>query len=72
MHAFKHLQGLPTQTMLRKKATTPIASQKYKLSGIAISDTHLLLRPQQYNGASVMMIELINIAIGINANTKNN
>ena len=32
----------------------------------------LIARPQQYSGANVIIIELINIAIGIKAKTKNN
>ncbi len=31
-----------------------------------------MANPQQYRGAKVIMIELIKIAIGMNAKTKNN
>ena len=59
------------QIMLRKKATTPIANQKYN-SFVLPKRYAFIARPQQYKGARVMIIELINIAIGINAKTKNN
>jgi len=61
----------PRTNKAKKKATTPIANQKYN-SFVLPKRYALIARPQQYNGAKVIIIELINIAIGIKAKTKNN
>ena len=61
----------PKTNNARKKATTPIANQKYN-SLVLPKRYALIARPQQYSGANVIIIELINIAIGIKAKTKNN
>ena len=61
----------PRTNNAKKKATTPMANQKYS-SFVLPKRYAFIAKPQQYNGAKVMMIELISIAIGINANTKNN
>ena len=70
MHAFSTYKT-PKTNNARKKATTPIANQKYN-SLVLPKRYALIARPQQYSGANVIIIELINIAIGINAKTKNN
>ena len=70
MHAFS-IYKTPKTNNAKKKATTPIANQKYN-SLVFPKRYALIARPQQYKGAKVMMIELINIAIGIKAKTKNN
>ncbi|MDA9925379.1 hypothetical protein OAS54_04410 [Gammaproteobacteria bacterium] len=70
MHAF-NIYKTPKTNNAKKKATTPIANQKYN-SFVLPKRYAFIARPQQYNGASVMIIELINIAIGIKAKTKNN
>lgn len=48
-----------------------MANQKYN-SFVLPKRYALIASPQQYNGARVMMMELIKIAMGINARTKNN
>ena len=70
MHVF-NIYKTPKTNNAKKKATTPIANQKYN-SFVLPKRYALIARPQQYKGAKVMMIELINIAIGIKAKTKNN
>jgi hypothetical protein len=70
MHAFSTYKT-PKTNNARKKATTPIANQKYN-SLVLPKRYALIARPQQYSGANVIIIELINIAIGIKAKTKNN
>ena len=70
MHVF-NIYNTPKTNNAKKKATTPIANQKYN-SFVLPKRYAFIARPQQYNGASVMIIELINIAIGIKAKTKNN
>jgi hypothetical protein len=70
MHAFSTYKT-PKTNNARKKATTPIANQKYH-SLVLPKRYALIARPQQYSGANVIIIELINIAIGIKAKTKNN
>ena len=48
-----------------------MANQKY--SSLVFPNLYALIAsPQQYKGARVMIIELIRMAIGINAKTKNN
>tara|TARA_B100001029_G_scaffold163141_1_gene153026 strand:+ start:2245 stop:2493 length:249 start_codon:yes stop_codon:yes gene_type:complete len=70
IHIF-NIYKTPKTNNARKKATIPIASQKY-ISLLFPKRYALIARPQQYSGASVIIIELINIAMGINAMTKNN
>jgi hypothetical protein len=70
MHAFNNYKT-PNTNNAKKKATTPIANQKYN-SFVLLKRYAFIARPQQYKGAKVIIIELINIAIGIKANTKNN
>tara|TARA_Y100000748_G_C15203594_1_gene374482 strand:- start:3 stop:215 length:213 start_codon:yes stop_codon:yes gene_type:complete len=70
MPAF-NIYKTPRTNNAKKKATTPIANQKYN-SLVLLNRYALIARPQQYNGAKVIIIELINIAIGIKAKTKNN
>ena len=70
MHAF-NIYKTPRTNNARKKATMPIANQKYN-SFVLPKRYALIARPQQYNGAKVIIMELINIAIGIKAKTKNN
>ena len=60
----------PRTNNAKKKATTPIANQKYN-SLVLPKRYALIARPQQYNGAKVIMMELINIAIGIKDKTRN-
>tara|TARA_A100001011_G_scaffold216835_1_gene224764 strand:- start:17764 stop:17976 length:213 start_codon:yes stop_codon:yes gene_type:complete len=60
----------PRTNNAKKKATTPIVNQKYN-SLVLLKRYALIARPQQYRGAKVIIIELINIAIGIKAKTKN-
>ena len=70
MHAF-NIYKTPRTNNAMKKATTPIANQKY--NSLELPKRYALIaRPQQYSGAKVIIMELINIAIGIKANTKNN
>jgi hypothetical protein len=70
MHAFNNYKT-PNTNNAKKKATTPIANQKY--NSLVFSKRYALMaRPQQYKGAKVIMIELINIAIGMKAKTRNN
>ena len=70
MPAF-NIYKTPRTNNAKKKATTPIASQKY--NSLVLSKRYALIAsPQQYSGAKVIIIELINIAIGIKARTKNN
>ena len=61
----------PRTNNAKKKATTPMANQKYN-SFVLPKRYALIASPQQYNGAKVIMMELIKIAMGINARTKNN
>ena len=70
MHSF-NIYKTPRTNNAKKKATTPMANQKYN-SFVLPKRYAFIAKPQQYNGAKVIMIELISIAIGINANTKNN
>ena len=70
MHAFSTYKT-PKTNNARKKATTPIANQKYN-SLVLPKRYALIARPQQYSGANVIINELIYIAIGIKAKTKNN
>lgn len=70
MHAF-NIYKTPKTNKAKKKATTPIANQKYN-SFVLPKRYALIARPQQYSGASVMIIELNKMAIGIKAKTKNN
>ena len=70
MHAFNTYKT-PKTNNAKKKAITPIANQKYN-SLVFPKRYALMARPQQYKGAKVMMIELINIAIGMKAKTRNN
>ena len=70
MNAFSTYKT-PKTNNARKKATTPMANQKYN-SLVLPKRYALIARPQQYSGANVIIIELINIAIGIKAKTKNN
>tara|TARA_X000000368_G_scaffold139156_2_gene109392 strand:- start:1945 stop:2157 length:213 start_codon:yes stop_codon:yes gene_type:complete len=70
MPAF-NIYKTPRTNNAKKKATTPIANQKYN-SLVLLNRYALIARPQQYKGAKVIIIELINIAIGIKAKTKNN
>ena len=70
MHAFNTYKT-PKTNNAKKKPTTPIANQKYNSFEFP-KRYALIARPQQYRGAKVIMIELINIAIGIKAKTKNN
>ena len=47
----------------------PIANQKY--SSLVLPNRYALIaRPQQYKGAKVIIMELINIAIGIKLKPK--
>ena len=70
MQAF-NIYKTPRTNNARKKATMPIANQKY--SSLVLPNRYALIaRPQQYKGAKVIIMELINIAIGIKAKTKNN
>ena len=66
-----NIQRTPKTNKAKKKATAPIASQKYN-SFVLPNLYALIARPQQYRGARVITMELIKIAIGINAKTKNN
>ena len=71
MQAFSITQSTPNTNNAKKNATTPMANQKYN-SLVLPKRYALMARPQQYKGAKVIMIELINIAIGMKAKTRNN
>jgi len=70
MPAF-NIYKTPRTNNAKKKATTPIANQKYN-SLVLLKRYALIAKPQQYSGAKVIIMELISIAIGIKARTKNN
>jgi hypothetical protein len=70
MHVFNTYKT-PKTNNAKKKATTPIASQKY--NSLVLPKRYVLIaKPKQYSGAKIIIIKLININIGIKAKTKNN